>query len=71
MPKESKSTFIPPSGRYSALDFYIEVVTHEILQNNKRYESRSNLSTEEQSVPTSLRQDENIVMKKQTKVRPL
>ena len=56
-PKESKSTFIPPSGRDSTLDFYIEAITNEILQNNKRYKYRSNLSTEEQIALTSLRQE--------------
>lgn len=66
-PKESKSTFIPPSGRDSTLDFYIEAITHEILQSNKRYKYRSNLSKEEQIALTSLRQDETIVIKKADK----
>ena len=69
-PKESKTTFIPPSGRDSTLDFYIELylaITHEILQNKKRYKYRSNLSTEEQIALTSLRQDNNIVIKKADK----
>ena len=66
-PKKSKSTFIPPSGRDSTLDFYIEAITHEILHNNKRYKYRSNLSTEEQNALTSLRQDRNIVIKKADK----
>ena len=49
------------------MDFYIEAITHEILQNNKRYKYRSNLSPEEQSALTSLRQDESIVIKKADK----
>ena len=53
-PKETKSTFISPSGRDSTLDFYIEAITHEILQNNKRYKYRSNPLTEEQIALTSL-----------------
>lgn len=65
--KESTSTFIPPAGRDSTLDFYIEAITHEILQNNKRYKYRSNLSREEQIALRSLHQDETIVIKKADK----
>ena len=51
-PKEKNSTFIPPTGIDSTLDFYIEAITHEILQNNKTYRYRSNLSHEEQTALT-------------------
>ena len=63
-PKEKNSTFIPPTGRDSTLEFYIEAITHEILQNNKTYRYGSNLSHEEQTALTSLRNDDNIVIKK-------
>ena len=62
--KKSQSTFIPPAGRDSTLDFYIEAITHEILQQNKNYKYRSNLSHEEQTALTSLCTDESIVVKK-------
>ena len=55
--KKSQSIFIPPAGRDSTLDFYIEAITHEILQQNKNYKYRSNLSHEEQTALTSLRTD--------------
>ena len=31
--KKEQSSFIPPAGRDSSLDFYLEAITHEILQN--------------------------------------
>ena len=65
--KKSQSTFIPPAGRDSTLDFYIEAITHEILQQNKNYKYRSNLSHEEQTALTSLCTDESIVVKKADK----
>lgn len=65
--KGSTSTFIPPAGRDSTLDFYIEAVTHDVLQNNKRYKYRSNLSPVEQEALKSLRQDDTIVIKKSDK----
>ena len=33
---DSKSTFVPPSGRDTSLDFYIDTITNEIIQNDKK-----------------------------------
>ena len=34
--KRKQSSFIPPAGCDSSLDFYLEAITHEILQHTKR-----------------------------------
>ena len=34
--KKEQSSFVPPAGRDSSLNFYIEAITHEILQNTKK-----------------------------------
>ena len=45
--KREQSSFVPPAGRDSSLDFYIEAITHEILQNSKKYKYICNLSAGE------------------------
>ena len=44
---DSKSTFAPPSGRDTSLDFYIDLITNEIIQNDKKYKFTPYLSPEE------------------------
>ena len=44
---DPKSTFVPPSGRDTSMDFYIDSITNEILQNDKKYKFTPNLSSEE------------------------
>ena len=62
-----KSTFVPPSGRDTSLDFYIDSITNEILQNDKKYKFTPNLSPEEIEALKQLRSDNSIVIKKADK----
>ena len=62
-----KSTFVPPSGRDTSLDFYIDSITNEILQNEKKYKFTPNLSPEELEALKQLRSDNSIVIKKADK----
>ena len=64
---DSKSTFIPPTGRESTLDFYIEAVTNEILLSDKKYKYKSNMLPEEHEALRKLSQDESIIIKKADK----
>ena len=56
--KKEQSSFIPPAGRDSSLDFYLGAITHEILQNTKKYKYRCNLSPEERKALFDLSHDE-------------
>ena len=42
--KREQSSFVPPAGRDSSLDFYTEAITHEILHNTMKYRDHCNLS---------------------------
>lgn len=64
---DPKSTFVPPSGRDTSLDFYIDSITNEILQNDKKYKYAPNLSQEELEALKCLRNDDSIVIKKADK----
>ena len=64
---KKKSTFIPPSGRDTYLDFYIEAVTEEILRSIPKHTVYSNNSKEEMNSLRSLSQDDSIVIKKADK----
>ena len=44
---DPKSLFVPSSGRDTSLDFYIDSINNEILQNDKKYKFTPNLSQEE------------------------
>ena len=44
---DSKSTFVPPSDKDTSLDFYIDSITNEIIQKDKKYKFTPNLSPEE------------------------
>ena len=61
------STLIPPSGRDTYLDFYIEAVTKEILQASPKQTVYSNISKEEMNSLRSLSQDDSVVIKKADK----
>ncbi|XP_053372926.1 uncharacterized protein LOC128546436 [Mercenaria mercenaria] len=65
--KKKHSIFTPPSGRDSTLDFYIDAITHELLQKNSKYRFRPNLSTDELSALKNLRNDDSIILKKSDK----
>ena len=71
IPKVNKeqSSFVPPAGRDSSLDFNIEVVTHEILQNIKKY--NCNLSAGELKALFDLSHDDKIIIKRQINPRLL
>jgi predicted secreted protein len=63
----SQSTFTLPCGRDLYLDFYLEAITQEILQNHS-YKSRfSNISKTEYDVLKSLSNDPSIVITKADK----
>lgn len=64
---DPKSTFVPPSGRDTSLDFYIDSITNEILQNDKKYKFTPNLSPEELEALKKLQKDDTIVIKKADK----
>ena len=65
--KMEQSSFVPPAGRDSSLDFYIEAITHEILQNTKKYRYHCNLSPGERKALSDLSHDESIIIKKADK----
>ena len=65
--KKEQSSFIPPAGRDSSLDFYLEAITHEILQHTKKYKYHCNLSPGERKALFDLSHDENIIIKKADK----
>ena len=65
--KKEQSSFVPPAGRDSSLDFYIEAITHEILQNSKKYKYNCNLSAGEQKALFDLSHDDKIIIKKADK----
>ena len=58
---------MPPSGRDTSLDFYIDSITNEILQNDKKYKFTPNLSPEELEALKQSRSDNSIVIKKADK----
>ena len=60
------STFIPPRGIDTYLDFYIEAVTQEMLRSSPKHTVYSNISKEEMNSLRSLSQDDSMVIKKQT-----
>ena len=62
--KREQSSFIPPAGQDSSLDFYLEAITHVILQHTKKYKYHCNLSPGEQKALFDLSHDENIIIKK-------
>ena len=64
---DPESTFVPPSGRDTSLDFYIDAITNEILQSNKKYKNAPNLSPEELEALKCLKNDVSIVIKKTDK----
>ena len=64
---DSKSTFVPPSGRDTSLNFYIDSITSEIIQNDKKYKFTPNLSPEELEALKQLRNDNTIIIKKADK----
>ena len=49
------------------MDFYIDSITNEILQNDKKYKFTPNLSPEELEALKQLRNDNTIVFKKADK----
>ena len=49
------------------MDFYIDSITNEILQNDKKYKFTPNLSPEELEALKQLRNDNTIVIKKADK----
>ena len=49
------------------MDFYIDSITNEILQNDKKYKFTPNLSPEELEALKQLRSDNTIVIKKADK----
>ena len=65
--KKEQSSFVPPAGRDSSLDFYIEAITHEILQNSKKYKYICNLSAGERKALFDLSRDDKIIIKKADK----
>ena len=65
--KKEQSSFIPPTGRDSSLDFYLEAITYDILQNSKKYKYHCNLSPGERKALFDLSHDENIIIKKADK----
>ena len=65
--KKEQSSFVPPAGRGSSLDFYIEAITHEILQNTKQYRYHCNLSPWERKALSDLSHDESIINKEADK----
>ena len=62
--KKEQSSFVPPAGRDSSLDFYIEVITYEILQNTKKYKYNCNLRAKNF---IRLSHDDKIIIKKADK----
>ena len=64
---KKQSTFVPPNGRDTYLDFYIEAVTQEILQASPKRKLYSNISKEEMESLRSLSQDDSIVIRKADK----
>lgn len=61
------STFTPPAGRDVYLDFYINAVTQEILQNEKKKKYFTNISKKELESLRKLSQDTEIIIKKADK----
>ena len=61
---KGQSTFVPPNGHDTYLDFYIEAVRQEILQASPKRKLYSNNSKEEMESLRSLSQDDSIVIKK-------
>ena len=49
------------------LPFYCEAITHEILQNTKKYKYNCNLSAGERKVLFDFSDDDNIIIKKADK----
>lgn len=64
---KKRSTFIPRSGRDQYLDFYIDIVTQEILSSLPKKRKFTNISKEELFCLKSLAKDQTIVMKKADK----
>ena len=63
---KKESTFIPPSGCDIYLDFYIEAVTQEILQDRSpKRKCYSNISKEQMDSLRSLSQYDLIVLKQE------
>jgi len=62
-----KSSFTPPSGRDSYLDFYIDAITKEILHGNHQKQYISNISKDEIKSLFNLMNDDSIVIKKADK----
>ena len=65
--KKEQSSFVPPAGHDSSLDFYIEAITHEILQNTKKHCYFCNLSPGDRKALSDLSHDESIIIKKADK----
>ena len=49
------------------MDFYIDSITNEIIQNDKKYKCTPNLSPEELEALKQLRNDNTIIIKKADK----
>lgn len=64
---KDKSSFTPPSGRDSHLDFYIEAITQEILHSIPHKRGYSNISKKEMESLHNLINDDSIVIKKADK----
>ena len=65
--KREQSSFIPPAGRDSSLDVYLEAITHEILQHTQKYKYHCNLSPGDRKALFELSHDKNIIIKKADK----
>ena len=65
--KLEQSSFVPPVGRDSSLYFYIEAITHIILQNIKKYRCHCNLSPGKRKALSDLSHDESIIIIKADK----
>ena len=65
---DSKSTCVTPSGcKFHCLDFYIDSITKEIIQNDKKYKFTPSLSPEELEALKQLRNDNTVIIKKADK----
>ena len=64
---KKQSTFVPPNGRDTYLDFYIEDATQEILRASPNRKLYSNISKEEMEWLRSLSQDDSVVIRKADK----